>query len=89
MRKLLVVCSACAAGALLAADIAFKWDTSGRSVTEPTGESTAFASFDSVVRAANASATAAETVRVPYRADFETGEADVSTFRPGMCIILR
>ena len=89
MRKVLVICSACAAGVLLAADIAFKWDVSGRSVEEPTGETAAFVSFDSVVRASNASATAAETVRVPYRADFETGEADVSTFRPGMCIILR
>ena len=78
-----------AAETLLATDINFKWDTSGRSVTEPTGVTEAFASFDSVVRATNASTTAAETIRACYKAYFETGELDVSTFQPGTCLILR
>ena len=89
MRKAFVFCATFAAGWLTAADIAFKWDSSGRAAEEPTGVSASFASFDSVVRAANAEAAAAATVRVPYRADFESGEQDVSTFRVGTCIIVR
>ena len=78
-----------AAATFAAADIEFKWDASGRTVAEPTGVPAAFASFDSVVRAANESAEPEATVRVPYRADFESDAQDVSTFRAGSCIIFR
>ena len=87
--KRLAMMACVAAGTLLAADIAFKWDASGRNVAEPAGVTEAFASFDSVVRATNASATAADTIRACYKAYFETDELDVSTFRPGTCFILR
>ena len=90
MRKLFYMCTVLAGGMLLAAaDIDFKWDVSGRNVAEPVGVSVAFATFDSVIRAANGNAAPAATVRAAYRDEFESDEVAISTFQAGTCIIVR
>ena len=90
LKKWLSACTVFGVGIVFAAaDIDFKWDVSGRNVAEPVGVSTAFATFDSVIRAANGNAAPVATVRAAYRDEFESDEVAISTFQAGTWIFVR
>ena len=90
-RKALSLGAVVAFGLLFAAnaaDIAFKWDSSGRDDTTPSGVAANISSFDSVVRRASESSLA-KAVRAAYRAMCESEATAVSTFSNALIFILK
>ena len=87
----LLLCGLAAGAMFGAADIDFKYDTSGRegTIVEPTGEAESFAAFDSRVGASFASVASQTSVLVQYFEVFDTNLADILTNPPGMSVILR
>ena len=87
----LLLCCFVAGAAFGAADIDFKYDTSGRegTIVEPTGEAEPFAAFDSRVESSLASVTSQASVLVLYFEVFDTNLADVLTNPPGASVIVR
>lgn len=87
----LLLCCFAAGAASGAADIDFKYDTSGRegTIVEPTGETVSFAAFDSRVESSLASVTSQASVLVRYFEVFDTSLADILTDPPGASVIVR
>ena len=87
----LLLCGLAAGAAFGAADIDFKYDTSGRegTIVEPTGEAEPFAAFDSRVESSLASVTSLASVLVRYFEVFDTSLADILTDSPGASVIVR
>lgn len=71
-----------------AADIAFKWDSSGRSEVAPAVASANVATFDSVVRQ-SAESSFAESVRAAYRTVCSSVATALSTFPRAFLMLIK